>query len=345
LFSTAVPLSLRIQSKEFWIAKHPFRICLSENDSHFCTMMLQRLLKKIDELLLFPKYYKAHIQDIYMALGRIEAKLHEKDQIKNLREAEFKVFSRAGEEGIIQYLISRVPIKNKVFIEFGVQSYLESNTRFLLQKDNWTGLVIDGDNQNIEFLKKDSVSLFHNITGVCEFITAENINQIFSKHNFSGEIGILSIDIDGVDYFVWKSIEVINPQIVIAEYNSLFGPTASITVPYSPDFYRTNAHHSNLFFGASLNALNLLANQKGYSFVGCDSSGSNAFFVRIDCMSGLSKISVEEGYVKCQFRQSRDRSGSLTYLSFEDSIKAIGDLKVLDLDSNQMVSLKDVVKI
>ena len=134
-------------------------------------------------------------------LGKILIEnIRNKKNIDKLSEVEYKVFSQFGEDGIIQYLINSIPIENKIFIEFGVENYKESNTRFLLINNNWKGLLIDSDEKSINSIKNDDIYWKHDIKAVCEFITKENINSIFSSNGFEGDIGLLSIDINGNDY-------------------------------------------------------------------------------------------------------------------------------------------------
>jgi len=162
--------------------------------------------------------------------------------IKSLRDVEFRAFSQWGEDGIIQYLISQVPIENTSFVEFGVENYLEANTRFLLINDNWKGLVLDGSQRHIDFIRNDKIYWRHDLTAECRFITRENINDTLDGCGFRGDIGLLSIDIDGNDYWVWESIDIIKPRIVVCEYNSVFGGQQAVTVPYDAIFVRTDAH-------------------------------------------------------------------------------------------------------
>ena len=115
-------------------------------------------------------------------------------------------------------------------------------------------------------------------------IDRDNINDLISTSGFGSEIGILSIDIDGNDYWVWQAIDCVQPRILILEYNALFGPDAAISVPYDASFVRSRAHYSNLFWGASLEALTRLSKQKGYALVGCNSAGNNAFYIRHDVL-------------------------------------------------------------
>ena len=260
----------------------------------------------------------------------------------DIQDAEFSVFSQFGDDGIIQYLVHQIKPEPHIFIEFGTQNYQESNTRFLLMNNNWKGLIIEGDASCIEFVKGQPTYWRYDLTAVNRFIDRDNINQIFIEHGFGGEIGLLSIDIDGNDYWVWEAIESVNPVMVITEYNSVFGPEHAITVPYDPGFQRTQAHYSNLFWGASLKALYLLAQKKGYVFVGCNSNGNNAHFIRKDKVGNIAVRTLKEGYVESRFRESRDPAGNLTFLRGKQRIEAIKEKQVVDLEANRLVSLQDL---
>ncbi|RFM32307.1 hypothetical protein DXN04_25855 [Chitinophaga silvisoli] len=255
--------------------------------------------------------------------------------LENIADAEFKVFSQAGDDGIIQYLIHKVQIHRKIFIEFGVENYVESNTRFLLRHDNWSGLVIDGSRKAIEYIMSDDIYYQHDLQAFEAFITKDNINDLISSAGISGEIGLLSVDIDGNDYWVWKAIDVVQPVIVVAEYNSVFGMDRALTVPYKSDFVRSVAHYSYLYFGASLKALCLLAEEKGYSLVGCNAIGNNAYFVRKDRMGELKALNVEEGYVESQFRESRNKQGQLNYLRGAQRYACIQGMPVVNVATGE----------
>jgi hypothetical protein len=265
-------------------------------------------------------------------------------QLNNIHDAEFSVFSQWGDDGIIQYLIHTLQIKNKRFIEFGVGNYLESNTRFLLMNDNWQGLVMDGSQSNIDFIKKDNISWKYSIDSVCAFITRENINDLIKNAGYEGEIGLLHIDIDGNDYWVWEAIHIVNPQIVILEYNNLFGIEGAISVPYKPDFHVTTEHFSNLYFGASLKAFNHLAEKKGYALVGSNSNGNNLYFVRNDVLNRIEKVNPDDAYVSCNFRQNRQQDNSFSFKDDKEMIKLYGHLSVVDVRNNELKQLKDFIK-
>jgi hypothetical protein len=272
------------------------------------------------------------IEQIKQALGRLEHRQLQLISNKDIQSHEFKVFSQNGEDGIIQFLVDNVHIENPIFIEFGIQDYTESNTRFLLTNNNWSGLVIDGNQDNIDYVIKDRIYWQYNLKAVEAFITKDNVNDLFRKNGLQGEIGLLSIDIDGNDYWVWQAIDSVNPAIVVAEYNHRFGKDKAVTVPYDEKFFRTDAHYSNVYFGASLRALVNLGKQKGYDFVGCNKIGANAFFVREDLRPDyIQELSVEEGFVAGKIRESRDKNGRLSFLSPEEEKKLISSLPLVDV--------------
>ena len=275
---------------------------------------------------------QATFSKVQEALGRIERRQLQALDNKYLSANEFKVFSQWGEDGIIQFLLDHIKVERKLFVEFGVQNYTESSTRFLLVNNNWTGLVIDASEENVNYIKNDSIYWQYNIKAVCAFIAKDNINEIIFKNGIKGEIGILSIDIDGNDYWIWSEINIINPAIVIVEYNFRFGKHKSVTVPYNDNFIRNYAHYSTIYYGASLKALYLLAQQKGYVFVGCNSAGNNAFFVRKDLKPEcIKELTVEEGYVAGKFRESRGENGELLYLSPQEEEELISSLPLVEI--------------
>jgi hypothetical protein len=264
--------------------------------------------------------------------------------LTRLADAEFKVFSQFGDDGIIQYLLQQVdiPEDKRTFIEFGVQDYQESNTRFLLMNDNWRGLILDGSASNIDNVVADAQFWRHDLTAVAAFIDRDNVNDLFARNGFTGEIGLLSVDIDGNDYWVWESINVVNPIIVISEYNSVFGAEHPVTVPYDPVFQRGAAHYSNLYWGVSLKALCLLASRRGYAFVGCNSAGNNAYFVRRDKLGSLKPLGCAEGYVEARFRESRNRDGGLTYLPAEMRLGEIAQMPVFEVERQLAAPISEI---
>jgi glycosyltransferase involved in cell wall biosynthesis/ribosome modulation factor len=297
------------------------------------------------------KRLKNVISDVYFGLSQLNKNeninlarvLNEQQRcFSDISQAGYKVNSQFDEDGIIQYLLNWIKIPNKIFVEFGVENYSEANTRLLLEKDNWSGLVIDSCKEHIDQIKASEIYWRYNLQAVCAFITRENINMLILNMGISGDIGLLSVDIDGIDYWVWEAIEVISPRIVICEYNAIFGYESKVTVPYDPKFDRAKKHYSYLYAGASLSALAELGKKKGYSLVASNSAGNNAFFVRCDCMDNLKEKITREAYIKAQFRESRDPEGKMTYLSIEEGIKLLNDLTVFNLETSRETKIKEL---
>ena len=273
-----------------------------------------------------------------LALGTLLSNQQKLIMSEDINDFEFKIFSQWGDDGIIQYLIKNLIITNNVFIEFGVQDYMESNTRFLLMQDNWTGYIMDGSEQNIKTLKSKPIYWQYNLNAKKVWITKDNINKILNDFGIKN-IGILSIDIDGNDYHILKEIDLtkINPSIIIVEYNSVFGCKRKISTIYNENFDRTKAHYSNLFFGASLPALEYICKNKGYSLVCCTKSGNNAYFVRKDLLNEKVKSkSAIEAFKLSQFRESRDEKYNLSFIGGLERYKLIKGLEVLNIETNKI---------
>ncbi len=260
-------------------------------------------------------------------------------QLGTLADAEFRVSSQWGEDGIIEWLVAHSPGIPESFIEFGVEDYSESNTRFLLQHRNWRGLVLDGSEANIAAIRKNELCWRHDLTALASFVTAENIEQTIADVNFTGEIGILSVDIDGNDYWVWEAIRNASPWLVIAEYNAVLGDLLPLSVPYRADFARTSAHPSNLYFGASSKAFEHLAAAKGYVVLGSNRAGNNLFMARADIASALADRIADHRPRASRFREARDAEGRLTYLGGLARTERIATLPVVDVASGNQAPL------
>jgi hypothetical protein len=273
------------------------------------------------------------------SLGRIEARQCDKLSANDPTAHGFRVFSQWNEDGIIQFLIKAVPIAQQKFVEFGVQTYRESNTRFLLRNNNWSGLVLDANPRYIDAIKADPNYWQHDLTAATAFITRENINELLSRHGMSGELGLLSIDIDGNDYWIWEAIEIVQPAIVIVEYNAHFGQKRAVTVPYDPAFDRRRAHFSCIYYGASLAAVYGLGLKKGYGLIGCNSGGNNAFFVRDELLraTSLRALSPSEAFMAGKFREARNAERQLALMSPAQETELIRGLPVVDVETGATV--------
>lgn len=257
----------------------------------------------------------------------------------DLREIGFGVFSQHDEDGIIQFLIHHVKIANRTFIEFGVEHYEESNTRFLLVNNNWQGMVLDGSAKNVDYIRRDRLSRRHDLEAHQAWITRENINELLERSGFDQDLGLLSIDVDGNDYWIWKAISGFRPRIVVCEYNSVLG-LAPVTIPYRADFDRARAHDSRLYYGASLSALACLATKKGYKLVGSNQRGNNAFFVREDLWPSEG-LTPEQAYVSSHIRECR--RGNFDYVREAERRAEISQMYVMNVCTSEVSTLAHAI--
>ena len=267
--------------------------------------------------------------------------VRQRTAIESLRDVEFRVHSQWGEDGIIDWLVQTVPIQDTTFVEFGVENYQEANTRFLLQNRNWRGLIMDGNPAYMANLTTEQIYWRHDIRAVSAFVTRQNINHLLVENGIRGDIGLLSIDIDGNDYWILEAITVISPRILICEYNAVLGDMRAVTIPYSQDFSRIKAHPSGQYFGASIKALTNLAARKGYEFVGTCSNGVNAFFVRNDLFGAIADRIMDRRVFPSRHRDSRDETGRLTYVAGSKRADLIKHLPVVLVDEDNREALLD----
>ena len=302
--------------------------------------MIKRLISLLRESLVTQLGIARHFDQIKENQGLILSKLNSSLSAKSIREYEFRVFSQWGEDGIIQRLTEVIDIKNKTFIEFGVEDFFESNCRYLMTKDNWSGFVMDGSRRNVSRLKNSNFYWKHQLEAKAAFITRENINELLETSGFDHDLGILSIDLDGIDYYILDAITDFKPRILICEFNPVFGGTRKISVPYKADFSRTKAHYSNLYWGASLAAVVDLANRKGYALVGTNSAGQNAFFVRQDLLNeSVAEMTASQAYSASCYRESRDKRGNLNFISRDQRVEQIRGLPVFNIETNEIEPL------
>jgi hypothetical protein len=263
-------------------------------------------------------------------------------RIRRLSEIGFSVFSQWDDDGIISWLVDALPGLPKAFVEFGVENYRQSNTRFLLRHRHWRGLLIEGHEAYIQQIRQMREYWAHDVDVISAFITTENINDLIRAGGLVGRIGLLSVDVDGNDYWIWRAIDVVQPDIVICEYNAIFGDVNPVTVPYDPDFNRTRKHYSNLYFGASIAALERLGQERGYVLIGSNVSGNNAYFIRKDLDIYLQGRVEEYGVRVSVFRESRNSSGELTFVRGLDRANLIAEIPVHHLERNELLPLGEL---
>jgi len=289
-----------------------------------------------------------HEQDqLRAAVGRLEVHLMDvRPRPEQVADAEFSVFSQYGEDGIIQHLVREAKVAHTTFVEIGTGDYSESNTRFLVENDNWRGIAVNGGDSHVRFILGSGLAWRYDVEPVSAFVTRDNVNALIEDNGLSGPIGLLSMDVDGVDYWLLEAIDVVDPTIIVAEYNALFGPEATVAVPYDPGFVFTDAHWSGTYFGTSLGALVHLATRRNYRFVGCSSNGVNAFFVKEDAAGDLPSLTAKQGFREGRYLTARKQDGTLARMrSVKDRLDVIGHLPVVDVTTGQELPVREAVPV
>jgi hypothetical protein len=202
--------------------------------------------------------------------------------LRNLNRFEHRMFSQGGEDGILREVFRRIGETNRVFVELGSGDGLENNTATLLLR-GWTGHWVDCSRRCVARIRSKYRQVLDRGTLTIErgLVTAENVEQVLSGLGLPEEPDLLSIDIDGNDYWVWRAIASRRPRVVVIEYNALFQPNVKWVMAYASRHRWTGT----TYFGASLRSLVELGGEKGYRLVGCTLSGTNAFFVREDLVA------------------------------------------------------------
>jgi len=275
-------------------------------------------------------------------LGEIQLLLKKKNysKITNIRDAEVKIFSQFGEDGIIDFLLYKLNLTNHIaFLEIGTGDYEEANTRFLCETRNCRGLLIDKI-KDLKFVQKRDFFWKNDIYFSQKTITPSNISTVINSYGFKNDCNLLSIDIDGNDYWVLKNIELSHVDIVVAEYNPLFGSNLSLTVPQDDNFDRNR--FKKIFYGASLTAIIELMESKGFMFVGANSACNNAFFINKNKKEFFSNLKVEElkEYTKFTFREIKENSYKENQIS--NLIDKIEDFEIYDLNKKKTFKIKEL---
>ncbi len=224
-----------------------------------------------------------------------------------LKETGFRVFSQFEEDGLLMFIFSVIGMDKNHFVEIGSDDGINSNSANLYFNFGWHGLFIDGNPKAIErgryIFGRYPHGWFYKPKFICAKVTCENVNELISEAGYNGEIGLLSIDVDGYDYWLWDKIDIVEPRVVIIETHNEFGFN-DIVVPYDKDYVFPGKHP--VYHGASPVAMTKLARKKGYRLVGANQLGSNFIFVKngfaddyipeVDVADVLTHPSVTEGY-------------------------------------------------
>ncbi len=208
-----------------------------------------------------------------------------------ISETGFSVFSQYEEDGILLYLFSIIGMQVNSFIEIGSDDGINSNCANLAFNFGWYGLFIDANKTSIDrgkrFYARYPDSWRYKPKFVCSKVTRENINDIIKDADIKGEVGLLSIDIDGNDYWIWDAISEVQPQVVLIESHIEFGFN-NVVVPY--DAHYNYKGKDSIYHGASPVAIVQLAKRKGYRLIGTNLYGHNLFFVK----NGIADKEIKE---------------------------------------------------
>jgi hypothetical protein len=210
--------------------------------------------------------------------GLVRAAYLEPDTLpypQRLTAKRFRLHSQNSEDGILLALFRTIGVTSARFVELGSGSS-GGNAAMLAGEFGWTGLMVEGDAAKAGIAGRR----FPQVTAVTAWITPESVNELLVQHGCAGEVDLLSVDVDGNDYWVWQALTACTARVVMLEYNSMFGPDRAVTIPYDPQFNRRE--HRFCYFGASLAALTRLSATKGYRLVAVEPTGVNAFFLRND---------------------------------------------------------------
>jgi hypothetical protein len=204
-------------------------------------------------------------------------------RLPDFSEVEFRSTSQNGEDGIIHYIFSLIGTESRKAVEICAGDGTECNSANLILNHGWEALLVDGDPESIErgqaFYGRCQDTFSSPPRLVASWLTRENVNAVVAGNQFAGDIDFLSLDIDGMDFWIWKALDVVTPRLVLLEFNPVWGPEASVAVPYDPEF-RIDYTRQPYYCSASLHAFVKLARTKGYRLVGVQRLGFNAFFLR-----------------------------------------------------------------
>jgi len=265
--------------------------------------------KRIDEISAVDKELQILLQLKYREL------LQSKGTLPSFDDVQLRAFSQHGEDGVLLFIFSLVGTTNRRCIEICAGDGIECNTANLIINHGWDGLLVDGNERNVK-RGKEFYANCNDTRGwppkfVHAWITTDSIDQLIRSHNFCGPVDLLSLDIDGNDYWVWEAIEAVEPRVVVLEYQNSWGPDHSVSQRYDPNYVWKPVPGSLGLSGASLRAFVNLGRRKGYRLVGVHSC--NAFFIR----DGIGDDAIPECPVDDCFDSSISRFNIQRRIDFE----------------------------
>ncbi len=302
--------------------------------------MLKKLIRKILNRLFLRKFDDIKVQKGQLFERHLEQNLN---KITTIEETFFKVFSQDYEDGIIQYLIKSLGLKNIKFVEIGTQDYSESNTRYIFETMRCEGLIIDPTPN----LKKKISSFLrtwkNTLTIHNDFINSNNVVEIIEKNSFEKNLDIFSLDIDGIDYWILEKLPKKIAKIFIIEYNPYFGSKKEICAPNIEYFDRFKYHSTGFCWGASLKAIIKLMKQKGYTFIGTNNLNVNSFFVQDEFINkigfNLPNLNDLSKHTEVKFNLLKNKNGRL--VSLNEVFNDIQNINVYNLNKQKLMPFNE----
>jgi hypothetical protein len=303
--------------------------------------MIKKLIRKILDRLFLRKFDDIKIQKGQLFERHLETNIK---NIQSLDETYFKVFSQDYEDGIIQYLLKSLNIKDVKFIEIGTQDYSESNTRYIYETMRCEGLIID-PTPNLKKKIDKILRVWKNTLKIHnDFVNSKNIIEIIQKNSFDKNLDIFSLDIDGIDYWILEKLPNKISKIFVIEYNPYFGPDKEICSPNIERFDRFKYHPTGFCWGASLKAIIKLMSKKGYTFIGTNRLNVNSFFIQNEL---ISKIHIKlpstnelTKYTEVKFNVLS--SENKKNISLKEIQKIVDEIEVFDLKNNRLDKFSNI---
>lgn len=264
------------------------------------------------------------------------------DRARDLGDVEVSVFSARGEDGILDFLLDRLTIRHPRCLELGVGDYSEANTRFLVETRGASVLLVDANERLQERLRLHRIGWRGNVAARTAFVTRENVRDLLAYDEIGGPPEVVSIDLDGMDYWILEQVPLEGCSVVVCEYNALLGDDP-VAVPYDPAFERFASHPSGHYYGASLSAMAHQLRSRGFSLVGVTTACVNAFFVRHDLLDRLPFPAPEpaewSGMTRRLLRDTRTATGGMVSLPPDRQRALLTGLAIVDVTTGEARSL------
>ena len=263
-----------------------------------------------------------------------------------LWDSEFRVYSQFGEDGILEFLCTSLGLVKPKVLELGAGDFTECNSRFLAENRQASVFAVDAQPSLVKSVETSHLMWRNTIWPMTTWITPGNAPTLEreARSRMNG-IDILSLDVDGNDFWIAQALDFEGISCVVVEYNPLFGGNVPVAIPRKDQFDRAAEHWSRLYYGASLKAWLFLMQSCNFEFLGTNRAGNNAFFVHRTLRNLVPLPRVDDRdlakFLDWRVRESRDVRGRLTYLSHDECIALIGDLPLVNVVTGSSVTVRE----